>query len=516
MFSRSVSLRSTLRRIRLVSLTCIITAAQVLQAGPVNSAISNPDFASVYQTVKPSVVYIVVATSAGAQSGSGFVYDSDSAHSIIVTADHVIAGGQKIDVIFDSNAQRRYHATVLQHDRKRDVAFLDVPVGQRKALRLMDRPSITEGNPIAVVGYPRAVKAFEDVVGDDLRPSVHGGMISAVRLNGEIIQIDAETDHGDSGGPVIDAKSGQVVGIVRGTLLDTSYAARGLEKPLPGSAFAVSSTTLYAVRNGVDSSTTASANTPGSSASTTNTSSNGSAAYRVAFVTPSSTNATVTAIDNLFTQRIREHFTSDNTFYAIPAAGFSYGADSSAISTYCDDRRVNAVVVPFYQFRADAALAGNAGVTIGMLVTDCYGIPFFTMQRSKSESRMFSNRVPAREVIDMGNDLIDQVLSQFDTYRVAHAAAWQNLLKKGEAVDPGSASSPMGVAVAVQDRQYRVVHLRDGGRAVKAGLRIGDILKTVDGTPIDPKTTGFQLDQMIESAHAVEVERPEGKATITF
>ncbi len=476
------------------------------------------DLGSVYQKVKPSVVYVVVATASGAQSGSGFVYDSDAGHTVIATADHVVAGGQRIDVIFDSNVKLRYRATVLEHDRRSDVAFLDVALGNRTPLRLAERAQIVEGNAIAAIGYPRAARAFETVVGDDLRPSIHAGIVSAVRLNGEIVQVDAQIDHGDSGGPVIDVKSGRVIGIVDAQLLDPQFAARGLEKPLPGSAYAVSAPTVYAVRNGLAVGAGAAA---GSGATTTvaggsaavRRSGESSAAYRVAFVTASFSNAVSESIETQLTQRVREHFTGGNTFYAIPATGLRY-TESSVIARFCDDYRVNAIVIPVFTFAADAAQAGNAAVRGTLIVSDCAGVPYFIAVKTKRESRMFANRSAAREVLDMGNDLVDQLLRDFDDYRVEHAAAWTALLKTGLAADPGAKEPPVSVGVLLQDHQYRVGFMREDGRGAKAGLQSGDVIVSIDGMSIPPQTTPFAVSQMLEHATEVLVRRPDGDKKI--
>jgi S1-C subfamily serine protease len=506
-----VRLSFTGRRWRVAMKCALLILAMCLTPGVTNAA--NPtsalgDFASVYQRTKPSVVYIVVATQSGAQSGSGFIYDSDSAHTIIATADHVIAGGQRIDVIFDSNVKHRYHATVLEHDRHADVAFLDVPLGGRNALRLMERAQINEGSAVAAIGYPRAAKAFETVVGDDLRPSVHGGMISAVRVNGEILQVDAQIDHGDSGGPVVDMKSGRVVGIVDASLLDASFAIRGLEKPLPGSSYAISAPTIYAVRNGLMTGAAPVAATD-KLAGSPDASVQSSSAYRVAFVTASFSNSTQQAIESAFTQRVREHFTSDNKFYPIAAPGFSY-TESSKVTKYCDENRVNAVVLPYFGFSADAAQAGNATVSGTLLVVDCAGVPYYIGTKTKRESRLFNNRGAVREIVDMGNDIVDRLLSDFETFRQSHLAAWDSLLKAGIASDPTSSHMPVSVGVLYQDHQYRVAFLREEGRGAKSGLQPGDVIVSIDGAGVTPETKPFGVSQLLESAKVVVVRRPDG------
>ena len=131
---------------------------------------------------------------------------------------------------------------------------------------------------------------------------VHVGIVSAVRLNGEIIQFDAPTDHGDSGGPVIDRATGAVMAIVTGALLDTHYSSRGIEQALPGSNYGMSVATIEQVMN--EAPPASSEGAPASLASSTPSNSAGpgrvattggpsSAAFRVGYGAPHYTNAEV-------------------------------------------------------------------------------------------------------------------------------------------------------------------------------------------------------------------------------
>ena len=473
------------------------------------AAASAATLASVYGRIKPSIVYIVVATPSGAQSGTGFIYDSNSTESIIVTAAHVVAGSQRIDVVLDSNPMKRFPATVTTVDRKRDVAYLRIAVGKRASLRLADRPDIAEGLSIAVIGYPRSSRQFERIEGDSLRPTVHSGIISAVRLGGEIIQFDAETDHGDSGGPVIDTTTGKVVAIVRGVMLDHEYASLGLEKPLPGSSYGASAPAIYAALNGLPNGSAMASATSASAASSSE-----SSAYRVAFAEQSEMNPVAQGIAGTFTQRLREHFTGTSEFYAIPASQLAYSADGSKIQQYCDDARVNAVVLPIFRWYADGSMYGNATVQIGVMVSDCYGVPFYVASKTKSESRAFSNRTQVREIIDMGNDLIDQILQSFDAMRETQRTKWTNLLRNGIAIDPKSEQLPALVGVFVEDHRYRVRYIRPEGRAAKAGMRIGDVIEAVDDNPVNPRLTAFEVSGLLDNARTVTVKRPDGEVRL--
>src|ERR1039457_5283507 len=47
-----------------------------------------------------------------------------------------------------------------------------------------------------------------------LAPSLHLGTLSALIAGGALLEYDAQTDHGNSGGPLFDAQTGAVYGIV--------------------------------------------------------------------------------------------------------------------------------------------------------------------------------------------------------------------------------------------------------------------------------------------------------------
>ena len=206
-----------------------------------------------------------------------------------------------------------------------------------RLLRLANAASVQEGMSIAVVGYPRASSFFERIEGDDLRASVHRGTLSAVRLGGEIIQFDATTDHGDSGGPVIDASTGLVVAIVRGSPLDPQYASRGLEQALPGSFYGPSSATIRSVivaaatarndhrgnlavkscRRNSDPARCGHSITNGHHCPNPN---GNSAAYRVGFLNLVSADPPTEAIAQSVFGRLTTALQADNSLYIIPVS----------------------------------------------------------------------------------------------------------------------------------------------------------------------------------------------------
>jgi S1-C subfamily serine protease len=492
---------------RLVRRTIAGVIALILSTLGAAPPAAPPGFPELYKSIKPSVVYIL-ATSAGgaAASGSGFVYDSDATETIVVTAAHVVAGAQHVDVVLDSDKSKRIPAKILQNDAKRDVTFLSIAVGNRRPLKLADRDQITEGTSVAAIGYPRASFAM----GDELRPTVHLGIVSAVRLNGEVIQVDAATDHGDSGGPIVDTKTGRVIGIVRGAMADPTYLVKGLERDLPGSTVAAAAPVIYGVRNNLIS--VAQSPAPGTGAATAGS----GAEYRMGYVTPSlsipagATNTPVTLAEySLFQTRVRSHFTSDNSLYAIPANASLLFADPATLRTTCTDLKVNGIIYPTTNW---SLINGELKTIAGFYAEDCNGVPFYG--RVVRMKREHVDRLTAAVLNDAMNAAIDQNLSMFDTFREEHHDSWLAMIKSGAPADV--ASNHVLAILTFTDGKYRVVHLNPVGLGAKAGLREGDLISSVDGAPIEAGTLTWELAMALDAAHQIEVKRPDGTITINL
>ncbi|MGC8484187.1 MAG: trypsin-like peptidase domain-containing protein [Candidatus Baltobacteraceae bacterium] len=446
-----------------------------------------PDLAGIVAAAKPAIVFIVALGPSGTQSGSGFVIASTATETTVVTANHVVEGETQVDVIFDSNERERYTARIIKRDHVRDVAVLSVNVGNRPALKLASPESIREGMSIALIGYPMATIAFKKINGDALRPSIHGGIVSAIRLNGELVQFDAATYHGDSGAPILDAHTGNVIAIVHGAELDPSYVARGLEQALPGSAFGPSAATIAVVLNGTSTApATAAAGAPARSSS----------AYRLGYFFAPPGNATGLAkdIDDAFRSKVLDRipgfFTEHNEVYLIPIKLTNREFQSvSALSGKCEDNNVDGVIMPTYTWSYSSQAAS---VEIALAIADCHGITYFSEKKEKAENPAFAHRTPAEEMVDMGNDLADRLLADFSAFREQHLGAWESLTSAGLAIDPATAGRFAMMFFRKVPDGIRVVDVVPNGPAERAGLRVDDIIASVDGKPAAPMTTdGF-------------------------
>lgn len=531
----------------------VIWGTAVLTVGLLVRLTSSTSFAQqnaaqVVSASKPAVVYIVCSTNSGAQSGSGFVLVSTATSSLIITANHVVEGVNEVDVIFDSDVRKRYPATVVHHDHVKDVAVLSVKVGNRPTLSL-ERPSaFSEGSPILVVGYPRATLQFRRIEGDDLRPSVHSGIVSAIRLGGEIIQFDATIDHGDSGGPIIDSVTGKVVAIVRGSPLDPSYAARGMEQALPGSGFGPSADAISSVAQissvaDISSATTritrpvgpASLSTNERDISSESSQAANSASYRLGYGIPQTTvtyggqdlgNQINGSVDASVLDRLVKFLKGDNSLYLVPLSLSSDAlSDTQHLAAYCEDNRLNLIAAPSYRWNLTGGprynsfggidgYNGTASVTMSLAVFDCFGQPFFSAVKTKSENRFFAHRSPDREIVDMANDMLDQITKELAQVQMSSSAAWNSLLKVGIAYDPADPTFHSMFYFRKLPEGYRVVIVVPGGPIDKAGVRVQDIIQAINGLDTSNMTVSEIQQKLNSPQYNLTVQRPGGSTTV--
>jgi S1-C subfamily serine protease len=140
--------------------------------------------------------------------GSGFVIDK-SGH--VVTNYHVVEGASKVEVGFSGNAEMP--ATVVGTDPSTDIAVLRIKRAEGRALRPLDlgnSDSVNVGDAVVAIGNPFG-----------LERTVTAGIVSAIQReitapNGfaidKVIQTDAAINHGNSGGPLLNA-DGKVIGV---------------------------------------------------------------------------------------------------------------------------------------------------------------------------------------------------------------------------------------------------------------------------------------------------------------
>jgi putative serine protease PepD len=225
--------------------TVVASVTTVDSAEPVSSAVSGPSFNELYKRTYQGVVDLRVTSGAsgspfgGSQTsqaeGSGFVLDK---HGNIVTNQHVVDGATSIKVKFWNG--QTYNAKVVGQDDSTDLAVVKVsaPSSLLHPLTLGDSSNVKIGDTVIAIGSPFG-----------LAGTLTNGIVSALNRTmdapnnfsiGGAIQTDAPINHGNSGGPLIDAL-GRVIGVNSQIQSDSGGS--------DGVGFAIPSNTVRTVAN---------------------------------------------------------------------------------------------------------------------------------------------------------------------------------------------------------------------------------------------------------------------------
>jgi len=190
------------------------TTREVVASGatPAASIISDDEGGNtvneIYKADANGVAFIESKVAEGVASGSGVVLD-DEGH--VLTNNHVVEGGETIQVSFESEGQM-YPAEVVGTEPNSDLALLkvDAPAAKLHPLKLGDSSKMEVGDPVVAIGNPF-----------DLQRTVTSGIVSALQREiqapdgvtiDNVIQTDAAINPGNSGGPLINS-DGEVIGI---------------------------------------------------------------------------------------------------------------------------------------------------------------------------------------------------------------------------------------------------------------------------------------------------------------
>jgi S1-C subfamily serine protease len=188
----------------------------------------------IYEDAAPGVVQITATRALG----SGFVIDK-AGH--IVTNGHVVAGAKTVQVSFSNNES--YKAKIVGVDPSTDLAVLRVDAGSRALtpLTLGNSDDVHVGDQVVAIGNPFG-----------LARTATAGIVSALQRQitapdeyqatiDHVIQTDAAINHGNSGGPLLDA-DGKVIGV--NAQIDTGNTG---EQGNVGIGFAIPSNTVRSV-----------------------------------------------------------------------------------------------------------------------------------------------------------------------------------------------------------------------------------------------------------------------------
>jgi serine protease Do len=168
----------------------------------------------------------------GGSLGSGFFVTPE----LVLTNAHVVAAERTpVTIVFSDG--RELEGQVAERNPRLDIALVRVPSAAAEPLLLGDATELRSGDRVVFVGTPEGMDF-----------TVHEGIVSHTArqvLGVAYLQIDANVNPGNSGGPVLDT-TGRVVGVVTarvneaeglGLALPVNYAYEGtpplLPKPTP-------------------------------------------------------------------------------------------------------------------------------------------------------------------------------------------------------------------------------------------------------------------------------------------
>lgn len=201
-----------------VQVLAFLSAGAALRATPISVPTSTPiTTASVAKAATDVLPSVFRVTNYGiGKQGTGFLHKSGT----VITAAHVVRGATPSQIKIRDFAGSEYSVTRIIVDEKIDIALLlpSPRIVGPIPLTLAERDVKTPGRPIEVWGYPGGYGggAAMLVVGyvsaiDDNVPLETGGAVTRMLVN-------AAFNSGNSGGPIIDIESGQVIGVVSAKL----------------------------------------------------------------------------------------------------------------------------------------------------------------------------------------------------------------------------------------------------------------------------------------------------------
>jgi putative serine protease PepD len=195
----------------------VVKQVTVQPSEPIASSSAPLSVNQIYRRAYRGVVEITVTTSAAASpfggsgtakaQGSGWVYNSSGN---IVTNEHVVDGASSISVRFWNG--KTYSASVVGTDKSTDLAVIkvDAPSSELHPLSVGNSGDLQVGDGVVAIGSPFGL---EETVTSGIVSALHRAIEAPNNFTiNDSVQTDAAINHGNSGGPLLNAQ-GQVVGV---------------------------------------------------------------------------------------------------------------------------------------------------------------------------------------------------------------------------------------------------------------------------------------------------------------
>ncbi|MBI4498418.1 MAG: trypsin-like peptidase domain-containing protein [Chloroflexi bacterium] len=168
-------------------------------------------------------------------SGSGVIIDR---RGYIITNEHVVREGQTISVIL-ADGRKLPAALVGTDDPFTDLAVIQISAENLPLAEFGDSDALIPGQRVVAIGS--ALGDFRNTVTMGIVSGLHRTWRGEGRTMEDLIQTDAAINHGNSGGPLVNAL-GQIVGINTSVIRATQAG-----DPVEGIGFAIPSNTVREV-----------------------------------------------------------------------------------------------------------------------------------------------------------------------------------------------------------------------------------------------------------------------------
>lgn len=170
-----------------------------------------PRLATAFEQMGYKVTVFPPGKSIEGAQGTGFLIGTDG---FILTCAHVLGEEKTATVTLNGN---RYVADVIKADKDADLALLKTRDKPTPAVTALSFRSINKdyhmGEDVFTIGYP-----LSSLLGNGARMTK--GLLSAttgLRDDPKQVQVSAEIQPGNSGGPLLD-KDGQIIGVIQQTI----------------------------------------------------------------------------------------------------------------------------------------------------------------------------------------------------------------------------------------------------------------------------------------------------------
>lgn len=411
-------------------------------------------------SIAQSVVLVATSMQGGSKTGSGFAISSTASTTRILTAAHVVDGSTAPLVFVGGPRGDHYPATVLQTDKLRDIALLEIEYRGIPTVTLDDALPVS-GTAVQAFGYPTFAApplnnpqaTPQPLPLPQMQLVTVSAKVDGVAEEGESILLDASLTHGDSGGPIVNVASGKIEGMVLGLA-----AGYGVAHWMTGDGLGISAAAINAFLAQSGPATTPTA-----------------PAFSVVFAPTKNAD-----ISGSWTQ-------------LASSAGFAVATahkDGGMCTTAAGAATANAVI----EERTEEGV-------FALVVRDCSGAVYY------------------QDYIDIDPGALPNACRllgrAFLGYVDNHRAEWQTLLRYGIAVDPKR--NPYLALMSVGRNpfgQLIVTHIFRDGPADRAGLQEGDAIVKIDGQPTRALADLYISRLLDQPSVTLTVDRNEKESTL--